>query len=122
MGEERQQKKRSTRSHGSRGHRRPQSTFSGTTQDAAKEASSGACGGLFDDCRSEDHSKRKINGDDDDTGASKGRRYPSSVPAIKYMDMISRYQLATRHLKRLVLFSRYYVVSLSQNKNEISSL
>ena len=74
MGDETQQKKRPTRSHGSRGHRRPQSTFSGTTQDAAKEASSGACGGLFDDCRSEEHSKRKINRDDDDTGASKGRR------------------------------------------------
>ena len=81
MGDERQQKKRSlrsngsrSRSNGSRGHRRPQSTFSGTTQDAAKEASSGGCGGLFDDFRSEDHSKRKINRDDDDTGASKGRR------------------------------------------------
>ena len=69
MGDGRQQKKRS-----SRPHLRSKSGSSRATQDAAGDASPGACGGIFSDCRPDDHSEGKSGWNDDDSGASQERR------------------------------------------------
>ena len=74
MGDDRKQKRRSSRSHSSRRHRRSRSRSSRVTQDAARDASSGACGGLFSDCRPDEHSRGRSGRDDDDSGSSPERR------------------------------------------------